>query len=113
MDNLAAEKQSSGDVSKLLSRILTRQLEKHNQMKEKDVHRLQREKLNINELVRWEVWPIMMKITCKLSCHNKIMRIIIIIIIIFIFMPNVMQVFYLPKLMMILLYTICHAGIWH
>ena len=67
MDILADQRQSSGDVSKLLSRILTRHLEKQYQFGKKDGHKMHTGQiLTIVELISWDVWPIMMKITRKL-----------------------------------------------
>ena len=72
MDILADQRQSSGDVSKLLSRILIRHLEKHYQVGKKDAHKVHKEQiLTIVELISWDVWPIMIKITRKLmTFHN-------------------------------------------
>ena len=62
------QRHSSGDaVSKLFSQILIRHLEEAQiRVKEKDAHRL--EDINVTELIKWEVWPNMMKIACK--CYS-------------------------------------------
>ena len=67
MDKLATQSQSSGNVSKLFSLILTRHLEEPNskKMKEKEAFKQKKQKLTFAELVSWEVWPKLMKITCK------------------------------------------------
>ena len=71
MDILADQRHSSGDVSKLLSRILIRHLEKQYQVGRKDTHKLHEGQiLTIVDLISWDVWPIMIKITRKLSFHN-------------------------------------------
>ena len=75
MDILADQRQSSGDVSKLLSRILTRHLEKQYQFEKKDVHKMHtRQVLTIVELTSWDVWPIMIKITRKLCFYNYVIH---------------------------------------
>ena len=68
MDKLATQRHSSGYVSKLFSQILTRHLEEPSskKRKEKNVFKLKKQKITIDELVSWEVWPKLMKITCKL-----------------------------------------------
>lgn len=61
--NTLATKKQSRDVSKLLSRILKRHLE---EVKILEKNELLEFKLNIEEIVQWDVWPNLMKFTCKL-----------------------------------------------
>lgn len=63
IDKLAMKKQSQ-DVSKLLSQILKRHLQDVGIM-EKRTNELLESKLNIKEIVQWDVWPNLMKFTCK------------------------------------------------
>lgn len=65
------QRHSSGDaVSKLFSQILIRHLEEAQiRVKEKDAHKLEGKSLNVTELIKWEVWPNMIKIACK--CYNS------------------------------------------
>ena len=71
MNLLADQVHSSGDVSKLLSQILTRHLEKQNKVGEtENTHTHEGQAMTIAQLISWDVWPIMIKISCKLSFHN-------------------------------------------
>lgn len=65
------QRHSSGDaVSKLFSQILIRHLEEAQiRVKEKDAHKQERKRLTVTELIKWEVWPNMIKIACK--CYNS------------------------------------------
>ena len=73
MNILADQRHSSGDVSKLLSQILTRHLKKQDRVgKTENTHTHEGQAMTIAELISWDVWPIMIKITCKLSFHNYI-----------------------------------------
>ena len=71
MDKLANLRHLSVDVSKFLSQILTHHLEKQYQVGNKDAYKVHKgQVLTVVELITWDVWPIMMKITCKLIFHN-------------------------------------------
>lgn len=61
------QRHSSGDaVSKLFSQILKKHLEKAKILvKEKDGYKLEERSLTVTELIKWEVWPNMIKIACK------------------------------------------------
>ena len=71
MNTLADQRHSPGDVSKLLSQILTRHLKKQDKVvKTENTHTHEGQAMTIAELISWDVWSIMIKITCKLSFHN-------------------------------------------
>ena len=69
------QRHSSGDaVSKLFSRILIGYIEKAQiRVKKKDaICKLEGTSLNVTELIKWEVWPNMMKIACKCYSINPV-----------------------------------------
>ena len=64
IDDLAKEKQSSTNVGKLFSQILTRRLEK---LKSKKKVTLLRETITVDELIEWKVWSSMLKVASKFN----------------------------------------------
>ena len=71
MNILVDQRHFSGDVSKLLSQILTLHLKKQDKVgKTEKTHTHEGQAITIAQLISWDVWPIMIKITCKLSFHN-------------------------------------------
>lgn len=75
MNILENPRHSSVDVSKLLSRILIHHLEKEYQVGNKDAYKVHKgQVLTFAELISWDVWPVMIKITCKLIFYNYILH---------------------------------------
>ena len=71
MNILVDQRHFSGDVSKLLSQILTLHLKKQDKVgKTENTHTHEGQAITIAQLISWDFWAIMIKITCKLSFHN-------------------------------------------
>ena len=78
VNKLITQKDSSGNVSKLLSQVLICHLNKQDQakVKDKDSYRVLRQRLSINDLISWKVWAIMMRVTCELPIYYNIIYIL-------------------------------------